>query len=146
MTPIILLIEDDENDVLFLQMALKKAGVTFPLQVVKDGQEALHYISGTGKFSDRDKHPVPYLVLLDLKLPYCPGLEILKEIRERSDFDWTVVLVLTSSRDPSDIETAYRLRANAYLVKPSGMDSLQVLAQSVKDFWLMQNQRSSAFM
>src|SRR5215475_4834342 len=136
----ILLVEDNENDILFLNMALEQAGVTNPVHVAKDGQEAIAYLSGTGQHSDRVKFPLPYLLLLDLKLPQVMGLDVLKWLRHRPEFDSTVVVVLTSSADPADVDAAYRLRANAYLVKPSGLANLQVLAQAIKDFWLLQNQ------
>ncbi len=145
MSRAILLVDDDENDVMFTNIALQKAGVTSPVQVVKNGQEALDYLSGEGKFADRDLYPIPYLILLDLKLPFVMGLDILKWLRARPEFDGTIVLVLTSSQQPEDVRTAYRLRANAFLVKPSGLDKLVPLVQSVKDFWLLQNQPESAF-
>jgi CheY-like chemotaxis protein len=138
-----LLVEDDENDIILMQLALEKIGVNCALHVARDGREALNYVTGTGKFSDRQKHPIPYLALLDLKLPYVMGLELLKRIRERPEFDSTVVIVLTSSNDPRDVETAYRLRANAYLVKPAGLDALEALTRSVKGFWFRLNRRSS---
>jgi two-component system response regulator len=118
----IMLVEDNENDVLFMTMAMEQAGIRNPVQVVKDGREVLDYLSGKGKNADRDQYPLPYLLLLDLKLPYVMGLEVLKWIRERPQFDSTVVVVLTSSASPRDVDEAYRLHANAYLVKPSGMD------------------------
>ena len=77
----ILQVEDDPNDVLFLQKAMKKMGVANPIQVACDGQEAIDYLQGAGKFADRGKFPFPCLVLLDLKLPYVMGLEVLKWIR-----------------------------------------------------------------
>ena len=74
MTRAILLVEDDENDVLFMTMALKGVGLTCPIRVAIDGHEAQDYLSGAGKFADRHEYPLPYLVLLDLKLPRMPGL------------------------------------------------------------------------
>ncbi len=141
----ILIVEDDSNDVLFLRLALEKAGVTTPLFIARDGREALDYLSATGDFADRQKCPLPYLVFLDLKLPRVPGLEVLKWIREQPELHPTVVLVLTSSNASRDVDLAYRLHANAYLVKPSGLDSLVNLVKSVKDFWLSQNQPASTF-
>jgi CheY-like chemotaxis protein len=141
----ILLVEDEQNDVLFTTMALKRAGVTNPIYVVRDGREALAYFSSTGEFSNRQEYPLPYLVLLDLKLPYVMGLEVLKWLRARPEFDCTVVIVLTASTQIEDMQTAYHLGANAFLVKPSGMDKLEVMAQAIKDFWLTQNQMVSHF-
>lgn len=143
--PTILIVEDDPHDALFLQMALKRVGVANPAHVAVDGSQALDYLAGKGQFSDREQFPIPYLVFLDLKLPQMPGLEVLKWIREKPEFNTTVVLVLTSSSDPRDIDAAYQFRANAYLVKPSGLDGLTALLNSVKDFWLVRNQLPSVF-
>jgi CheY-like chemotaxis protein len=125
-------------------MALQKVGLTCSICVARDGREAQEYLSGTGKFADRSAYPLPYLIMLDLKLPRVMGLEVLKWLRERPEFDSTIVLVLSSSPMPDDIQTAYHLRANAYLVKPSGLDKLQVMAQAIKDFWYIQNQPALA--
>jgi CheY-like chemotaxis protein len=144
MTSSILLVDDDENDVLVMSMALKNAGLSCPILAASDGREAQDYLSGAGKFADRREYPLPYLLLLDLKLPRIMGLEVLKWLRERPEFDSTIVLVLSSSPMPDDIQNAYRLRANGYLVKPSGFEKLQVLAQAIKDFWFVQNQPASA--
>jgi CheY-like chemotaxis protein len=141
----ILIIEDDPNDVLFLQLAFKKAGITNPVQIAKDGREALKYLFGEGSFSDRERFPIPYLVFLDLKLPQVPGLEVLKTVREKPEFNSTVIIVLTSSSDPRDIDASYQHGANAYLVKPSGIDALTATMQSVKEFWLGKNQMASVF-
>src|SRR5437763_14960 len=105
----ILQIEDDENDVLFLRIAMENAGVSHPLQVAKDGRQAIEYLSGTGKFSDRGSFPLPCLVLMDLKLPRLSGHEVLKWIRNQPNFRTLPVLVFTSSNADSDIETAYQL-------------------------------------
>ena len=143
MTRAILLVEDDENDVVVMMMALEKAGLTCPIRVARDGREAQDYLSGAGKFADRHEYPLPYLVLLDLKLPRVPGLEVLKWLRERPEFDATIVLVLTSSPMPVDIQAAYRLHANAYLVKPCGVEALHLMARAIKDFWFTQNRPPS---
>ena len=140
MTRAILLVEDDENDVLVMTMALEKAGLTCPMRVARDGREAQDYLSGAGKFADRHEYPLPYLILMDLKLPRVMGLEVLKWLRKQPEFDFIIVLVLSSSAMPEDIQSAYQLRANGYLVKPSGLDKLQVMAQAIRDFWFIQNQ------
>jgi CheY-like chemotaxis protein len=140
----ILLVDDDENDVLVMTMALKKVGMPCPIRVAKDGREAQDYLSGAGKFADRSEYPLPCLMLVDLKLPRIMGLEVLRWLRERPEFDSTIVLVLSSSPMPDDIDRAYHLRANAYLVKPSGFENLQLMAQAIKDFWFMKNQPALA--
>jgi CheY-like chemotaxis protein len=144
MTRTILLVDDDENDVLVMTMAMKKVGMPCPIRVAKDGRDAQDYLSGAGKFADRSEYPLPCLMLVDLKLPRIMGLEVLRWLRERPEFDSTIVLVLSSSPMPDDIDRAYHLRANAYLVKPSGFENLQLMAQAIKDFWFMKNQPALA--
>lgn len=141
----ILLVEDDQNDVLFLKLALEAVGVQNRVIEAKDGREAMEYLRGAGAFANRQEFPLPYLVFLDLKLPHVMGLELLKWIRERTEFDSMILIVLTSSANPADVDNAYRLGANAYVVKPTGFEKLQVLARSIKDFWLVQNRLGKPF-
>jgi CheY-like chemotaxis protein len=135
----ILLVEDDENDVTFMKMAFKKAGVDLPVHVAIHGQEALDYFQGTGKFAKREDFPLPCLVLLDLKLPFVMGLGVLKWIREQPELESTVVIILSASSENQDIQTAYQLGANAYLVKPADLEKLYLMAHAIKDFWLTHN-------
>ncbi|HWV98983.1 MAG TPA: response regulator [Candidatus Acidoferrum sp.] len=134
----ILQVDDDPNDVFLLKHALAKAGVTNPIQVATDGQEAIDYVKGTGRFADREKFPLPCLVLLDLKLPYVMGLEVLKWIRQQRETT-LIVILLTASAEDTDIATAYRLGANAFLTKPSKASKLEDMAKAIKDFWLTHN-------
>ena len=134
----ILQVEDDPNDVFLFQHAMIKAGVTNPVQVATDGQQAIDYLQGAGKFADREKFPFPCLVLLDLKLPYVMGLEVLKWIRQQPGTALTV-LMLTASGEEADIVTAYRLGANGFLTKPSEATKLQDMVKAIRDFWLKHN-------
>src|ERR1051325_18608 len=134
----VLLVEDEPNDVFFMQQAMKKAGVVNPIQVASDGQQAIDYFKGAGKFANREEYPRPCLVLLDLKLPYVMGLDVLKWIRQQPELP-VIVVILTSSKEEADIATAYRLGANAYLVKPPDVGKLLDMAKSIKDFWQTQN-------
>lgn len=134
----ILQVEDDPNDVFLLQHALTKVGVTNPIQVASDGRQAIEYLQGAGQFADREKFPLPCLVLLDLKLPYVMGLDVLKWIRQQPGAP-LVVVMLTASGEAGDIATAYRLGANAFLTKPSEAGKLEDMAQAIQDFWLMHN-------
>jgi two-component system response regulator len=134
----ILQVDDDANDVFLLQHAMTKAGVKNPIQVVTDGQQAIDYLRGAGKFADRAKFPLPCLILLDLKLPYVMGLEVLKWIRQQAG-PALVVVVLTASGQDADIAAAYRLGANAYLIKPSEASKLDDMVKALKDFWLTHN-------
>ncbi len=132
----ILLVEDNDNDVVFMQRALKNAGMLNPLRVVTDGEQAIDYLTGAGKFSDRAKFPLPIIMFLDLKLPTKSGLEVLGWLRETQEFKSLVVLVLTTSNEPKDIERALKLGANAYLVKPSLFSELTEMMKTIKAFWL----------
>jgi two-component system response regulator len=131
-------VEDEEGDVFFMQQAMQKAGVLNPLQVASDGQMAIDYFKGTGKFANRAEFPLPCLVLLDLKLPRVMGLDVLKWIRQQLGVA-PIVVILSSSQEEADIATAYRLGANGYLVKPHYVSQLTEIAKSIKDFWLKQN-------
>jgi CheY-like chemotaxis protein len=134
----ILQVEDDPNDVFFFQKAMKKMGVTNPVQVASDGRQAIDYLQGGGKYADRTKFPFPCLVLLDLKLPFVMGLQVLRWIRERRGTDLTVVMMSASAQE-SDIATAYRLGANGFLSKPSEARKLEEMVKAIKDFWLTHN-------
>ena len=135
----ILLVEDNPDDVFFMQRACKTGGIENSIHVAEDGQEAIDYLSGAGKFNNRDAHPLPCLVLLDLKLPRKTGLEVLAWIRKQTDFTTLIVVILTTSREPRDIQEAYRLGGNAYVVKPSSPTQLAELVTSVKKFWIDHN-------
>jgi CheY-like chemotaxis protein len=134
----ILQVDDDPNDVFLLQRAMKRMGVANPIQVATDGRQAIDYLQGAGKFADRDKFPFPCLVLLDLKLPYVMGLEVLRAVRKKPGTALTIVM-LTASAEEGDIVAAYRLGANAFLTKPSEASKLEEMVKSIKDFWLTHN-------
>ncbi|MFN7138665.1 MAG: response regulator [Limisphaerales bacterium] len=123
----VLLAEDDSNDVFLLKRALKAAGVTNPVFVVRDGQEALDYLQGTGNFSDRSRFPVPGVIFLDIKMPRKNGFEVLQWIREASSIKSAAVVITSSSQLPADIERGQALGANFYLPKPIRPDSLKQL-------------------
>jgi len=134
----ILQVDDDANDVFLLRHAMKKAGLTNPMQVVSDGQEAIDYLKGAGKFADREAFPFPTLLLMDLKLPYVMGLDVLRWIRAQPRMD-LIVVMLTASAEGVDIAEAYRLGANAFLTKPSEANKLEDMVRAIKAFWLTHN-------
>jgi CheY-like chemotaxis protein len=135
----VLLVEDDVNDVFFMKRAFQEAGILNPVQIVYDGRQAMNYLSGDGEYADREKFPFPCLVLLDLNLPWVMGLNILKWVREQSRTKTLIVIILSSSQLGPDIEQAYQLGANAYLVKPSTPPELRELVTGIKHFWLKLN-------
>jgi CheY-like chemotaxis protein len=116
---VILLVEDDEHDVFFMRRALEKTGLELPLQVVSDGEQALQYLNGSGKYADRATHPFPGVIFLDLKLPYLNGLEFLEQIRKQPALSTMEVVILTSSAEERDRKRAFELGARNYLVKPA---------------------------
>jgi CheY-like chemotaxis protein len=136
---LILLVEDNEDDVFLMERAVQGAGIRNRMVVVEDGQEAVNYLSGAGKYSDRTKFPLPAIVFLDLKLPFKSGLEVLAWIRAQPELQNLVVVVLTSSNEPSDVKRAYALGANSYLVKPPTPEQLVDMAKSFKWYWLEYN-------
>lgn len=138
MTDTILVVEDEEDDVFFIKDALNRAGVAGPVQAVTDGQQAVDYFKGTGRFANRELFPFPSFVLLDLKLPYLGGFGVLKWIRQEAQLCLPVV-ILTSSESDADIEQAWRLGANAYLVKPSETTKRLEIARAIKEFWFTHN-------
>lgn len=129
--PVILLAEDDDNDVFFMQRALQKSQADFAVQVVTDGQQATDYLRGEGKFSNREQYPLPSMILLDLKMPFLDGFEVLAWIRARPSLNGIPVAVLTSSAEERDRRRAHELGARAYFVKPPKPETIQEIVQLI---------------
>lgn len=132
----ILLVEDNKDDVFLMKRALKEARINNPVTVVETGQEAMDYLSGMGRFADRQNYPLPAVVFLDLKLPFVYGHDVLAWIRRQKEFEALVVIVLTSSNEARDLSRCYSLGANSYLVKPPTAEQLDALARAFKWPWL----------
>ena len=132
----ILHVEDDPNDVLLVARAFRKAQTEANVQVVNDGEQAVNYLAGTDRFAAREQFPLPALVLLDLKLPRKSGIEVLAWIRSRPALKRIPVVMLTSSKQAADINRAYDLGVNAYLVKPVNFDALVEMLKTLDAFWL----------
>ncbi len=139
MTTPLLLVEDEDASVFFFQHVAKKLGLANQLMVARDGLEAIDYLEGNGRFTDRLTHPLPGLVLLDLRLPGATGFEVLARIRALPRTRHLVVIILSASGSGEDIARAYQLGANAYLVKPLALQDLEILLRSIQDFWLTHN-------
>jgi CheY-like chemotaxis protein len=136
----ILVAEDNDSDLLLLQRALKLARVLCPVHAVRDGEEAIAYLNGDGKYSNRADYPLPSLVLLDLKMPHKNGFEVLQWIRSHSTLSRLPVLVLTISNQVADINRAYALGANSFINKSLDYQSTKDLAESIRNFWLSLSQ------
>ena len=138
---VIMLVEDRDDDVLLVRKSLERAWINNPLQVVRNGEEAMNYLAGEGRYSRRTEYPLPDLILLDLKLPGIDGFEVLQWIRRQPDFGSITVVVLTSSDAIRDVNRAYALGANSFLVKPLEFENFVETARILKTYWLKTNKR-----
>jgi len=131
----VLLVEDDLNDIFLVKRAFKLAHVRSPLQVVTDGLEAMHYLKGEDKFADRQAFPLPKLVVMDIKMPRRSGFDVLEWAKHDPLLRRIPIVIVSSSEDPADINRAYELGANAYMVKPVDYRAVEHLFQSITQYW-----------
>jgi CheY-like chemotaxis protein len=136
----ILLVEDSPDDALLIQRAFRKANLANPVELVRDGEDAVTYLSGAAPYEDRERFPLPVFMLLDLKLPRRSGLEVLAWVREQPALRRLPVVVLTSSRESVDVNRAYDLGVNSYLTKPVGFEALIEMVKNVNLYWLVLNE------
>lgn len=136
---VVLLVDDSENDLLLTRAAFKAAGFNSPLHELRNGEEAIAYLKGAGHYSDRSKFPLPAVMLLDLNKPQKDGFEVLKWLRTQPEFKRMPVIVLSASKRTEDVERAFDLGANSYLVKPGAINELVAMARCLRD-WLRYNQ------
>ena len=137
----ILLVEDDGNDIILIKRAFKKAKTINPLKVVTDGEEAINYLKGEGKYTDRIQYPLPVLILLDLKLPLKSGFEVLEWLKKQEGLKRIPVVILTSSSESKDINLAYDLGANTYLVKPVHFEDLIEMLKTLGFYWMILSEK-----
>jgi CheY-like chemotaxis protein len=131
----ILLVEDNSDDVRFVQRAFEIGKIANKLDVISYGEEALAFLKGDGKYADRESYAIPVLVLLDLNLPDISGFDVLKWIRSNPAYRELPVIVLTSSKSSKDIAEGQRLGATTYLVKPVKTDALVEAVKSLQMYW-----------
>ena len=136
----VLLVEDDPNDQILIRRAFAKAQLPNAVHLVEDGDAAVAYLAGEGSYADRQAHPLPGLVLLDLKLPRRSGLEVLGWLRAQPVLGRIPVVILTSSRQRDDIDRAYDLHANSYVVKPVDLPALSEVVRSAAIYWTVTNE------
>lgn len=139
----ILLAEDDRNDIFLMQQAFAQAAIPNPLMVVRNGREAVEYLAGRGAYAEREKYPVPGLMLLDLKMPWMDGFDVLSWLRRQPRYQGLPVVVLTSSRLQSDIDQSRLLGVYDYRVKPHEPTELVRLLADIRKCWL--DERSCHF-
>ena len=130
----ILLVDDNPHDVVLLRLAFRRVGIIDPIKLVKDGTEAVRYLKGEGIYRDRHLYPEPTLMLLDLNMPQTSGFDVLRWLRAQPDFKRLSVVVMTGSKESEDVQKAYQLGADSYLVKPTKFSDLVKITHSLKTY------------
>ncbi len=133
----ILVAEDSSDDALLLLRALRKNNIDNPVQIVRDGEEAIAYLEGIGPYADRNQFPRPKFMILDLKMPRKSGLDVLDWLKKHPKFQVIPTLILSTSKEHRDVVNAYRLGASSYMVKPSTFTDLQQMVKVIHDYWLL---------
>ena len=139
---IILLVEDNPDDEALTLRAFKKNNITNEVIVARDGEEALEYLFGTGRYAGRDIAAMPQITLLDLKLPKVDGLEVLRRVRAHEITKHLPVVILTSSNEDQDRFEGYDLGANSYVRKPVDFDQFVAAVLQLGLYWLVLNEQS----
>lgn len=137
----ILIVEDNPDDLELALRALRKANITNQIEVARDGVEALDFIFCRGIHAGRDILNGPRVILLDLKLPKVDGLEVLKQVKSDERTRSIPVVVLTSSKEQSDVVDSYKLGVNSYIVKPVNFESFAIAVRDLGMYWLLLNER-----
>ena len=137
----VLLVEDDSSDFRLIQRAFAKIRPTVPMIRLSHGDEAVAYLAGDAPYENRSLHPFPCVILLDIKLPRRSGFEVLEWIRSQdSTLKRVPIIMLTSSSHHVDVNKAYELGVNSYLVKPSNNSELEQLVSTFREYWVELNQ------
>ena len=137
--PVLLVAEDNELDALLLERLIQRCGDAFEMRRVEHGEATIDYLQGTGSFQDRTRHPLPALLLLDLKMPRKDGFAVLRWRQENRAFARLPIVVFSSSNLADDISRAYALGANSYVIKPSDPERLEQMVRVLHDWWIVFN-------
>ena len=137
---VILLAEDREDDILLIRKAFEKGNLLNPMQIVRNGEEVVAYLKGEGKFANRAEYPLPALLIVDLKMPLMDGFEVIQWVRQQPSLAAMRIVVLTSSTEIKDVNVAYNLGANSFLVKPDEFYQYVETCKSIKQYWLRLDQ------
>jgi CheY-like chemotaxis protein len=133
----ILIAEDDENDAIILERALRKVGFKNPFHFCRDGTDVISYLRAEPPYDNRDAFPFPRMLMTDLKMPKMGGLEVLKWLYHHPECNLIPKVVLSASKQQSDVQEAYKWGANSYLVKPPGYEVLTRMLQLFFQYWEM---------
>lgn len=136
----ILLVEDNDHDAEMALRALKKNKISNKITRLKDGEEALEFLFGTGGFEGRSVHNHPRVILLDLKMPKVDGLEVLKAVRSNKDTENIPIVMLTSSKEERDVVDGYKLGVNSFIVKPVEFNSFMEAVKEIGFYWVILNE------
>jgi two-component system response regulator len=136
----ILLVEDNDHDAEMALRALKKNNISNKITRLKDGEEALEFLFGTGDFEGRSVHNQPRVILLDLKMPKVDGLEVLKAVRSNKDTQNIPIVMLTSSKEERDVVDGYKLGVNSFIVKPVEFNSFMEAVKEIGFYWVILNE------
>lgn len=135
----ILLVDDNKMDVVLTLDAFRVAKLQNKINIASNGEEALDYLFGLGKYSDREEYPLPVLILLDLKMPGIDGFEVLQQIKKTPVVKRIPVIILTSSKEEGDRAMSYDIGANSYLLKPVSFDGFVEVVKKIQDYWFSLN-------
>lgn len=134
-----LIAEDDPHDIFLLKRALSQASLPIQPRFFEDGEEVLDYLMGRGRFENRKKYPLPHLLLLDVKMPRKSGLDLLRDVRSDPQLRRLIAIMFSSSSEKRDVDRAYDLGANAYLVKPHDSREFVTIMRRIHEFWFLSN-------
>ena len=131
----ILVVDDNDEDVMAVLMALRNAGVQNPVQTVSDGDLAMAYLKGDGAFSNRDKFPMPGILLLDLKMPRVAGFQVMEWLRTQPQFKKLLIIILSGHNELREVQEAYKLGAHSFLIKPCTANDIGNLMRWFSEHW-----------
>lgn len=141
--PMFLVVDDRDEDLFMLQRAFQQLGFDTPVQYLRNGEETIAYLKGEGCFANRDKFPLPSVLLLDLKMPRKNGFEVLAWIQQQPGLAELRTIVLTTSEDVYEIKRAYQLGAASFLTKPLDFTEFKDTVQLVYNYWMMLNRATN---
>jgi CheY-like chemotaxis protein len=131
----LLIVEDEPHDVEFLTRALQRIGFAHPVHVTSNGEEAVAYLEGSGKFADRGSFPFPRVIITDLKMPQMGGLELLRWLQSQPHTRVVPTVVFTSSTSQADVNAAFQFGASGYMVKPVAFEDLEHMVKAIAEYW-----------
>jgi CheY-like chemotaxis protein len=134
--PVILTVEDDANDQVFIEMAFRSSGVTCPIHIVGDGAEAIAYLRGDGEFCNRTKYPYPTIIMTDLKMPRVNGFQLLEFLKRNPEWAVIPTIVFSASSDLDDIKKSYLMGASSYHIKAQNVSDLRSQLGLLYAYWI----------